>query len=224
MTRCRAMKRDEAGFTLMELLTVCLIMGFVSVLLFEVLFSFTRHTHVTELQSRTVQLTRDGVEQIARDLRAANPIDALDAGEPLSTYDSEVSFSIYCSNPGVGACTTSRLRPVTYRVVDHRLERVVAGDVVAIVGPQAYTNRPVAERPGAVINPAAHKVFRYFDGNGNEIPTSGAGAPASSAKFRDCARSVEITLFVRSADVGDKFINLKTRIDLRNWNEVTGCT
>lgn len=211
--------RAEHGFTMLELAVTMLIMSVVLAALYPSLDSFVRHTTQTEKKAQVLADTRRAVETIARDLRAANPIDALTT---LSEYDNRVRFSVYCSNPGVQDCSSSRLRQVEYRRVGYELQRIVNGGTPRVIlGPTGPDGRPEAEQFGAVVN--AVPVFRFFKRDGQVLATSGPTAPPSSVRFRDCAKSVEINLLVRSARTGETTTTLLTQVDLRNWNEVTGC-
>lgn len=216
--RARA-EGGQDGFTLLELAVTVLILSIVLAVLFPSLDAFLRHTTQTEKKAQVLADTRRAVETIARDLRAANPIDAL---EPMTDYDNRVRFSVFCSTPGVNGCSTSKLRQVEYRRVGYALQRIVNGGTPRVIlGPSGPTGRPEAEQFGAVVNPGA--VFRFFNRDGESLATSGASAPPSSVQFRDCAKSVEIDLLVRSARTGETNTTLLTQVDLRNWNEVTGC-
>lgn len=214
----------EAGFTLSEVLIVSLILTTVLGLVYGALVSFTNQTLTTETQSRTVEDMRAAIEVITRDLRAANPINAIAGTLPLTTYDTNVSFDVYCSPANAAGCSASNLRPISYRVVNNRLERTRGGAMNVVLGPKGPAHRPLIEQRGAIVNnPTTQPVFRYFTRSGARIPTSGTGAPPSSTRFRNCARSVEIFLVVRAADIGDRTVNIRTRADLRNWNEEPGC-
>jgi type II secretory pathway component PulJ len=204
---------------MLELAVTVLIMSVVLGALYPSLDSFVRHTTQTEKKAQVLADTRRAVETIARDLRAANPIDALPT---LTEYDNRVRFSVFCSTPGVNDCSSARLRQVEYRRVGHQLQRIVNGGTPRVIlGPSGPAGRPEAEQFGAVVNTGP--VFRFFKKTGQQLTTSGATAPPSSVQFRDCAKSVEIDLLVRSARTGGTTTSLLTQVDLRNWNEVTGC-
>lgn len=217
---CAGPARDhQGGFTMLELAVTVLIMSIVLATLFPALDSFVRHTTQTEKKAQVLADTRRAVETIARDLRAANPIDALTA---LTDYNNRVRFSVFCSTPGTNGCSSARLRQIEYRRVGYQLERIVNGGAAQVIlGPSGPTGRPAIEQFGAVVNTGP--VFRFFKRDGQVLATSGASAPPSSVQFRDCAKSVEINLLVRQARTGETNATLLTQVDLRNWNEVTGC-
>lgn len=209
----------QGGFTLLELAVTVLILGVVLAALFPALDSFVRHTTQTEKKAQILADTRRAVETIARDLRAANPIDALD---PMTQYDNRVRFSVFCSTPGASGCSSARLRQVEYRRVGFELQRIVNGGApLVLLGPSGPSGLPEAQQFGAVVN--TDPVFRFFKRDGQLLSSTGPSAPPSSVQFRDCAKSVEINLLVRSARTGETNTTLLTQVDLRNWNEVTGC-
>jgi hypothetical protein len=205
-----------------ELAVTMMLFGLVSVVAFHGLDSMTRASAGVSDRARAVADTRSAIELLVRDLRGANPIDALDALQPVSTYDASISFSVYCDASGVNGCV-SNLRKVTYAVAGNELTRTQGGVTSTLVGPEP-SGRPVAERRGAVVNSAAQPVFVYFDLAGDRLETTGPFAVASST-FRDCAQSVAVHLVVMAVP-GDPrtAVDMSTRVDLRNYNEVGACT
>jgi type II secretory pathway component PulJ len=215
--------QGEEGFTLVELLMVVLLMGLLGVALHTSLDALVRVTRTTQDKSSVSDDVRTAVEAMARDLRAANPIDDI-APSPVSDYQNKVQFSVYCSTPGTAGCGSDRLRRVTYQVVGNRLERVVGGTTTVLVGPNAQTAVPVDQRLGAVVNAASEPVFRYFDRTGAPLDISGGDASVTTRRLHDCTRSVEVHLKVVSEPRRPATsYNLVTTLDLRNFSEVTGC-
>lgn len=210
----------EGGFTLVELLVSMVIFSIVATVAFAGLNSLTTASSGASDRALAIADTRTALEQLVRDLRAANPIDAV---TPVPAYDRSINFSVYCSTSGVDGCV-GELRPLRYRVAANALTRDRAGSVATLVGPEGTTAVPLAERRGAVINTSAQPVFTYYDEDGDRLLTTGPTALPSSS-FRDCAKSVEVHLVVVAVS-GDpsSAIELRTRIDLRNYNEVTACT
>lgn len=211
--------RNERGTTIGELAIVTLITGLVGAMIMTSLSTTVRAGSLVQEKSASLQDVRTAIEVIERDLRAANPIDAID---PVTLYATRMQFSVYCANAALVACGSDHLRSVTYQVVGNQLQRVEGGVTQILVGPDGPTGFAVAKQRGAVVNGAAQPVFRYFDKRGAEIPTTGTTPPAS--KFRDCVRHVEIFLVVVSnAADNPATIELKTSGTLRNFNEVDGC-
>ena len=210
---------DEAGFTLIELTVTVGILSLVLITMFSALASFTDRTTQTQERAVTLSEARSAIETITRDLRAANPINPV---SPISSYDTSVSFSVYCATVGVSGCGTGNLRPVTYTVANHQLTQVIAGSSEPLLGPSGSSG-PVASRQGAIVNTAAQPVFTYYKKDGTLLPTSG-DLSVTPEKFRDCAQYVEIHLVV-VAEPGKptSTVNLVTRADLRNFNQVTAC-
>jgi Tfp pilus assembly protein PilE len=215
----RRVIKDERGFSISELMMTVFIMGLILVIVQTSLNAFVKTTDATQSKSFSLSDTRLALERVSKQVRAANPIDAL---APVSRYDSEISFSVYCSTPGVG-CGANHLRSVSYKVVDNKLTQTIGGAPSDVVGPVGPASVPLNQRRGAVVNPVGVPVFRYFDRNGQPYATSGAGAPPGTT-FRDCVKSVEIRLMVISEHRRpENTIDLLTRVDLRNHNEVAEC-
>ena len=91
-----ASRRDDDGFTVSELLVVVLLLGIVSIVLLGAMESLTRTSAKTEAKAQTLADARTALETVARDLRAANPINELPSG-PTAQYDTAVAFDVYCS-------------------------------------------------------------------------------------------------------------------------------
>lgn len=208
----------EDGFSLPELLVVVLITGIVMIALFSSMSSVTMATARTDARTQTITETRQAMETITRDLRAANPIDVI---SPVSDYDRRVQFSVYCKS-GSADCVDN-LRSVTYRGNGKKLERVVGGSAAPLLKPEGTGSLPPELRRGALLNSASEPIFTYFRADGQPFVTTGDGAtPATS--FRDCAKTVRIHLRVRAeANNPTAVVNLRTDVALRNNNEVSGC-
>lgn len=211
---------DEGGFSLVELLVSMALFSIVSVVALGGLNSLTEASSGTNERALAIADMRTALEQVVRDLRAANPIDAVN---PVTAYDTSISFSVYCATSGADGCV-NKYRQLTYQVTANALTRTRAGTVATLVGPDGTTALPPAQRHGAVVNTSDQPVFTYFDRAGIKLTTTGPGSLPSSS-FRDCARSVEVHLVV-AAVPGDPVstVELRTRVDLRNYNEVTECT
>lgn len=213
----------EDGVGLVELVVALGLMAVVAGIAYSGLGSFARASKATNDRAVVTAEARTALERLLRDLRAANPIDALPAAAPVSTYDNAVSFSVHCATPGVDGCSAQRLRPVRYAVVGSRLERTEGGVTSVLLGPTGSTAVPVDQRSGAVSG-GGGPVFTYYNADGDVLSTA-PGSGVTSSHVRDCARSVEVRLHVIAAD-GDpaSAIDLRTRVDLRNYYEVTPCS
>lgn len=219
----RDRSRDEDGIGLVELVAAVALMSIVAAIAYAGLDSFTRASSATDDRALATVDARTALERLTRDLRAANPIDALPASTPVSAYDTAVSFSVHCSAPSTDGCSAGRLRAIGYAVVDGRLERTENGTTAALLAPTGPASVPLAVRAGAVANTAAEPVFTYFDAAGDPLPTAAPDA-VTSTHIRDCARAVEVRLRVVAEDGdADSAVDLRTRVDLRNFHEVSSC-
>ena len=222
MLRTTRRPASDAGITLIELTMVVFLMGIFSVVAYQSLTSFVRISDVTQGRGFVLADARVALERMARNIRAANPIVALDPSVAVSTYDNQISFSVYCSTPGVEGCGDNQLRPVVYTLSGNTVRQTIGGQAGIVLAPVGAPSVPVPLRPGAVVNSASEPVFTYFDKRGDPIPTGGSAPPAT--RFRDCTKSVEVHLVVNTeSGRTDRTIHLTTRVDLRNYQAVTGC-
>ena len=210
---------DEAGFNVLELLIVMALLGVVMSLVGAGFINMTQATRSTEERSRADTELRNAVEALARDIRAANPIDVQ---TPVSLYDTQISFEIYCATPG-GTCTADNLRQKVYRVISNRLEVSVGGGAFRqLLGPSLTSELPITSRQFAIVNSAAEPVFTYLKADGSPIATGGSD-PAPPQRFRDCTRAVRIHLKMISEPGNPRPVDLTTTVTLRNFNEVSAC-
>lgn len=221
-TSSRAGRRAEDGYTVLEVMVVVMFMAIFGMAVQTSMHAFVRTTRVADDKTTVVGSVRVAEEAIARDMRAANPIDDI-YPEPVSNYANKVSFSVYCSTPGTGTCGTDRLRRITYRVVENRLEQVVGSNKRILVGPNGQSAVPVNQRLGAVVNSATEPVFTYLDKTGTPFQIQ-AGDGVTTRHIHDCTKSVRIHVKVISEPRNTSTpYNLVTTVELRNFNEVSGC-
>ena len=222
LSRVARRRRDEGGLTLVELVAVVGIFSIFGLAITTSLQSFTATTASTQNKTFALADVRGAVENIARDLRAANPIEAISASLPVSQYDNRVSFTVWCATVGDNGCTSANTRKVIYEVTGNRLVQTVGTRVRDLLLPApGMTGVPSAQRPGAVVNASTQPAFTYYTKSGMQLSTSG-GTPATT--FRNCTKTVKIHLLVMAdARKPSTAINLVTTVDLRNSNEVTNC-
>jgi len=225
--------RGEEGFTLLELLIVMALLSVVMSLAMAGLFSINEATRSSEEKSFADTRLRQVVEELARSIRASNPIDVQTIPQPCGTppcpqapvslYDTQISFQVYCTPVG-GTCTSRRLRQLVYRVVSNRLEVSQGGGAFrTLLGPDGTSSLPVPAQQFAIVNAASEPVFTYLRDDGTPLATGGA-SPAPSERFRDCTQAVRIHLrMITEPDNTRVPADLTTTVTLRNFNEVTGC-
>jgi len=214
--------RGEDGFSLLELLVVVGIMAIFGIAIAQGLQSFTATTASTEHKNVALGDVRIATESISRDMRAANPVEAVQAPLTVAGYDNRISFTVYCATPGDNGCSSIHARKVVYSMQNNELVQTVGLRTRKLLLPDpGLASLPAAQRPGAVVNTAAQPVFTYYTQKGTGLSTSGS---TSATTFRNCTKTVKIHLVViadpRRADTA---INLITQVDLRNSNEVTNC-
>lgn len=223
LSRYRA-ARGEDGFSLPEVLVVTMLMGIVAATLMTTLNALTQTSASTNTKANILAEARLAMQNIARDLRAANPVDPISPSLATNTYNNKVTFKVFCSS---GSDCVGGLRQVAYQFdpAARTLDMDRGSQSRALLEPRGPTSIPASMRQGAVVNTASEPVFTYLDRNGAVIPTSsvvGDGRPATY--FRDCTKRVLIRLKVRSkTNDPTAVVDLTTSVQLRNYNEVNPC-
>jgi prepilin-type N-terminal cleavage/methylation domain-containing protein len=213
----RRLRHKDDGFTLVELMTTVFLLGIVMATIYGAIASFQKTTSVANTKTLTNDDVRTAVETIARDLRAANPIDPV---SPSSLYNTQVQFDVFCSSAGSGTCGSNNLHNVKYQVSNNKLVRTDGSTNKVLLGPNGATGYAVALRPGAIVNSASQPIFTYLDKNGAAISTS----TNTGAHFRDCTKAVQIHLVViQQPGQTSNPLDFTTKVEIRNYNEVSGC-
>lgn len=214
--------RLEEGFSLPEVLVVTLLMGIVSLTLLTTLNALVGTSASTNTKANILAETRLAMQNIARDLRAANPVDPISNSLPTSGYDNRITFKVFCST---GADCVGGLRQVAYELNTFAFKQNRGSADRALLEPSGPAAATPSLRRGAVVNSASEPVFIYLDRNGNRIntyPAVGSGRPPTY--FRDCTKRVVIHLKVRSkTNDPSAVVDLQTSVQLRNYNEVNPC-
>jgi type II secretory pathway component PulJ len=219
----RSRLADERGTSMAEVIVVTLLMGIVGVVIITSMTTTVRTSRRVEDRSFVNVDLRNSLEVVERDLRAANPVDALPSTSPISLYRTQLSFTVFCADASAADCGSDHLRSIVYRLNGNSLERVEGTQVRELIGPSGPDSLPAANQRGAIVNDATRPVFRYFDVHGEELETLGTAA-SPATHFRDCTISVQLDLLV-VVEAGDVPVtdDLATNGTLRNFHEVDGC-
>ena len=220
LPRSLSRSANEDGFTVLELIIVTALLGVVMSLVGAGLVNMTRVTRSTDDRSRADTELRQAIEAMARDIRAANPIDVQN---PVTLYDTQIAFAKFCETPG-GTCGADNLRQIVYRVTANKLELSEGGGAFrAILEPSPTSQLPIGERQFSLVNLASEPVFTYLKADGTALETGGA-TPSPAERFRDCTRAVRIYLRMISEPGNTRApVDLTTTVTLRNFNEVSAC-
>jgi hypothetical protein len=163
------------------------------------LLSVLRTTSTAQERLVTIAEVRSAMAVVTRDVRAANPVHVLPAGQPISTYRNQLTVSISCANGGAGTCATNNLREVTFAVASGTLTRTEGAVTTTLLE--------------GVDNPADRPVFQYLDADGTPYDTADASS-VDPATIRDCTRQVTISLDVSPVELSANVVlpNVRTGV------------
>lgn len=190
---------DEDGFTLVELLVVMILMGFIGAMVLTTYVTSARTTETATARLDAINDVTPAMQRMTRDLRAAAPLIIDEDGDYTTEVGTEfvrggeTYRTYYYLDPNGGAP----------RVLSDRYRVDADGNEIEL-----QTSYLVAE----VNNEASEPVFTYVDNDGTTITCT-----ADTAECRDkhlTASTIEV--FLRRA-IGDQSpIEYRTSINIRN--------
>lgn len=203
-----AAPRGEEGFTVLEMMVVLVILSIVLAIVGNVLMSVTHAANQGEALVENEQQSTLAIGRLARDLRAANPLQPIIDESPTSGYNSYADqIQVTLVNPTGGAPTTVEW---VYDPNAQTLTReVLSGPHGSVVSAETVL-RNVFNCTGSGCSPA-QPVFRYWDNAGNEF-TQGDTPDGTIAT---CTTRVTIDLISRS-DPGPLPFQETKDVELRN--------
>jgi Flp pilus assembly pilin Flp len=103
--------RDERGTTIAEMAVVILLLGLVSIVITSSISAATKTSATVQSKLASVSEARTSIEVIERDLRAANPIDAIAPELSVSQYATKGSTTTLLVGPsGPASLSATRQR------------------------------------------------------------------------------------------------------------------
>lgn len=197
--RERGRTSADAGFTLVEMLVVIVVLGVIGAVVSSAVVSSLRTQRLTQANVQSTSDARTAVERMTRDMRTANPLRAGEAGR--------TTFDMYYA----GRCERR-----TYYVSggDLKLDRQAFAAGVrcgsSSATPGAAVTTTVVEN---VTNDSTQPLFRYFRWDSVAKQRAEVTAPVAATAIRS-VDTVLVEVSVSTPEQGD--VSLKTLVDLRN--------
>jgi prepilin-type N-terminal cleavage/methylation domain-containing protein len=212
--RATEARRDDRGFSLVELLSVMVLLGIVMGIT-TVTMTKVNHTLVTNrFREDSLRISSVAMANMTKALRAASPVERNSATTPRipafkSIAANDITFYTNLSgNP----------RQIQYKINAGRslLELTTKADG-ASAPYYTFTGAASSRAIGSKIPTSAPAMFRYYDDTETEITT----LPSTDPLVLERVRSVDITVTVQ-ADGNKKAraVTLVTRISLPGYNVV----
>ena len=200
LTRLRSSRsgRRDAGYSLVEMLVVVVILGVVSAVVSAAIISSLRVQQVTESNVTSMAGARTAIERMSRDIRTANPLRTAQANV--------ISFDMYYG---------TRCERRTYSVVAGSLvlsrAQFAAGVRCGASGavPGAATTSTVIRN---VTNTTAAPLFRYY--RWDTATKTRVESPAPVTAGLTSVDTVRINALVSALQQGD--VGVEALVDLRN--------
>ncbi len=207
-------RRDEAGFSVIELSVVTVVMAVVALSLMGVLNSLTKSEARVHALVTNQETVRVGLDRLQRDLRAANPVDA---SATSSAYRDAVQVELG-PNPGTRSYIrwfydTAPASP-TYETL---LRQVMSGP---------GTNATVVSQVPVIVRvrntESGVALFTYLNSQGADLVATNPDTPANVA---NCAIRIHIEVD-SDADPGPQPFTESIDVELRNRlpGGIIGCT
>lgn len=191
-TAHRRRRRDESGFTVVELAITLLISGIVTASLFGMLDSQTRAERRMTALANNQELVRQALVTMQRDFRSAEPLIPL---ADAMKYPSEVELLHLDFDTDAAERFRWRVDTTTSELV-----RETLSDTGVVT---ATTHR--------LAGVTSSNLFRYFSSNGGEL----VPGVATSATIATCTIRMRIDLSA-APEVGPAAIASTSDVDLRN--------
>jgi prepilin-type N-terminal cleavage/methylation domain-containing protein len=192
---------SEAGFTLLEIMIVALIMGIVLSIAGAALFSLGTTANRNESMVAQEQAASNALAQFARDVRSANSV-AFPSGATTSDSTNEVEL---VDNTTSGGATTVEW------IYDHTAatltRNVLVNGTFSASGPQV----------SRVANPAGSPMFTYYDGkSGTDISST------SVSNIATCSTAITIDVWVGPSTSGVNSVEENEQVAMTNQvNDLT---
>jgi prepilin-type N-terminal cleavage/methylation domain-containing protein len=206
MTRPR---RDDSGFTVVEMAVTVMIMGIASVMFLNFLNNTMTLTRRAEKDSQGEQAMTLALRTMTEDLRSASNVYACTAAlyKNCLVIDVPRGQSVGLSCPS---------KTVTYSLSNGTLSatEVDYGASSCTTTTTKWNNRPLLQ---SVVNGAGENLFTFYDGNGNVFdPDSGAYTAAQAAAMVTTSGSIKAFVRVNYGMNGAPTISMSSFAALRN--------
>lgn len=181
-------ERDEAGFTLMEMMVVMMVMAIVLVIAGSALISLQRTAVRTDAMVTEEQAASTTLALMARDIRSAHSIQFL-----TSTTDASQSVIFNENQPSATGTTPIEwvYTPPSGSAVVGTLSRVTLSSTLAVQSTQVMLS-DVANVPGT------EPVFKYYNVHGTTMSTSGSTADQT---LQNCTTAIGVNLVISPSPV-----------------------
>lgn len=196
MAPSKRQQTSDAGFTMVELLIVMVVMAIVLAIAGTALISLTTSTNQGSSMVSEEQLASTAMAQIGHDIRSAHTLIMPSSATPGSQLELEVNTS---SGPCVSDANPS-YPPVDYQLVEwvyssttSTLKRETLDCSTGAVTGTSWTLTNV-------VNGASTPVFKYYNQYGSDISSTLNGAIAN------CTTQVAVDLQVGSSTTGVKSV------------------
>ena len=182
--RRRSDERDEDGFSIIEVMISTAILLIVLAVLFDTLISLTRSEDRSQRLISNEQNVRFELDQLAREIRAANPLVPLLNASAASDYDDQIEMVL---GPTGGAQTVVRW---TYDTTKEQMVRQLMSDTSAtatVVAQSFYLARVRNQETGI-------PVFTYYGQHGEDLVAQSLANGGNVHDAANCAIRVHIDL------------------------------
>lgn len=184
LRRRQQARRDEQGFTIIEVMISTAILLVVLAMLFSVLISLTRSEDRAQRLVSNEQNVRFELDQLVREVRAANPLVPLLNAVSASTYDNQIEMVL---GPTGGTQTVVRW---TYDTTTEKLAREVmtgTGAAATVISQSFFLTRVRNTETGT-------PVFRYYGQHNQDLVLQALANSANVHDAANCAVRVSIEL------------------------------
>jgi len=184
--RIQRARADEHGYTIVEVMMATSILLIVLVIVFGMMVSLTRNESRSQALVGNEQNVRFELDQLSREIRAANPLVPLLNATTAATYENQIEMVL---GPNGGTQTVVRW---TYDTVNERMVRQVmsgTSSTATVVAQSFYLARVRNVESGT-------PVFTYYGQQGEDLVAQSLAlaAPEHTHDAANCAIRVHIQI------------------------------
>lgn len=219
-TKSSILRPDDSGISLIELLVAILLLGIVSVMVMGMFVGTMRATTSNRVLSTDTRTAANGMNEMARILRAAteNPVEIVVADapttEPAVVAAASDSITVYAYVNLESSAQTPQKVKFSINAQRQLVETTWRATTQSANGHWDFSSTPTAVRILAGPVKAGTALFVYFESSGDPVPVPAGGITDSDT--RRSIKAIGVTLAIKSDGSNTESVTLTNTVGMPN--------